>query len=244
MKKYFGLMLFTLLFSSTVSADDSDVCAIKMENAAVYAFAQQIGRSVGDIEVLRFEMGGWTEMTGNNTGSAQVDLAAGKNRGYFEVFARQIGDSSDCEASGVNPVDVASIDPIILQAERYKSAIKKAQYYSESEAEWSVFYSRDTVGKSFPLDEVKTALRSGDLPVQVLNHKEALESLDGYINDEDQDFMERHAYRRLKEELLKDFKSLRAFRVGVPDSGAIDVYLIGRTKDGRLVGLKTVSVET
>ncbi len=243
MKLYFGLVTFALFLVSTASADE--VCSIKMENAAVYTYAQQLGRSVLDVEVLRFEMGIWTEAIADNTGSAQVDLAVGKNRGYFEVSAKQIGDSSDCEPTGVTSVDVSSIDSAVLQAEKYKHAIKRARHYSESDAEWSVFYSRDTVGEKFPLDEVKIALKSGDLPVEVMNHKEVLEFLDGYINDDhQQDDEERYAYRRLKKALLEDFKVLRIYRVGVPDSGSIDVYLVGRTKEGRLVGLRTISVET
>lgn len=52
------------------------------------------------------------------------------------------------------------------------------------------------------------------------------------------------AYKNLKKALTDDFSTLRIYKVGEPDSGALDLYLIGRDKDGHLIGLKTVSVET
>lgn len=246
MKNIF-LFLITFTFSSNSLA--TELCQVKMENAAIFDIAQQEGKSVREAKIVRFEMGPWTEMSGGNNGSGQVALAFGYVYGtdvyYYDVFAKQVGASEDCNLTKLTSLDPKTIDPIALQAERYKMAIRDAVYMSEADVVWRTFYSNTSVDEDFPIEQVKLALNSGSLPVEVWSNEKVLETLYEYINDNPyKDVIEQARYGALKIALLMDFKELRMFKVGKPDSGALDLYLVGRNKDGRLVGLRTITIET
>jgi len=49
-------------------------------------------------------------------------------------------------------------------------------------------------------------------------------------------------FEALKDILASDLVDARVYRLGV--SGAIDVYIVGRSSDGHLVGIRTISIET
>ncbi len=232
-----------ILSSSTASA--FELCQTKMENAAMYHMAQELGRSLKDAKLIRFEMGGWTEAMGNNSGSATATVRFFSKSYYVRISGKQIDTSSDCEVTQVVQVKADTLDPIALQAEKYKVAIGEALYMSEGDDTWKIFYSRESVDENFSEESLRQVLRSGDRPISVWSHKETIETLDFYANENPyENENEAYAYKRLKELLLKDFKEVRILKVGEEDSGTLYLYLVGRTADGRLVGLYTTVAET
>jgi hypothetical protein len=234
--KNLKLLTVIILLASTAQAD----CLLTMENSAVYKMAEEFERPVKSVFIVRNEMGAWTEMVGNNTGSAEVAVKIGAQINYYRLSGKQIGNSDKCQVTAIQQLAVSSIDPLALQAERYRLAIGKAEHMSESDAEWMPFY-RHTKVKAFTKEEFAKALHSNLVDVYTRNETESFFA--GYIKEEE-NLSTRALYKRLHETLKKDFKDFRVIKVGEPDSGSLDLYIIGITPQGEIVGLQTISVET
>lgn len=240
MKKIF---LFSFIAASLLAYKQSYAaeCSVRMQNAAVSSFAEELGRAVATIKILRFEMGGWTEAVGDNTGSGEVAVRFSKNINYYRVSAKQVGTSNDCVVTKIEKLQPSKIDKRALQAEKYKLAIGDAVHVSESDEEWMPFYSRAKVAK-FSVSEIAQALGTSQ-HVELYTLSESKEFIKGYA-EEDDDAAQRAKYKRLRDSLAEDFKEFRVIKVGEPDSGSLDLYILGITPDGYLVGLKTITVET
>lgn len=132
------------------------------------------------------------------------------------------------------------------QAQKYKDAIGKSTFPSESDYPWKTFCS-DTAVSGFSEAELRKAVGAGkDDEIEVWDHQTVLEILDHNSEEEDTgDAASRYAYARLKSVLLLDFSELRIVRVIDPeDSAEVKMYLVGRDAAGRLIGLRTISIET
>lgn len=234
-------IIFLVVLGATASASAFEPCATKMKNAAAYNFSQSLGVPVSKLEVLSFEMGPWTEAIADNVGTGKVSVAYYKKVETYNVSAQQIGTSADCEILNLEKLTRETLDSAMVQAEKYKMAIKDALYTSEGDAPWEIAYTTKSVSKNMGLEEVRQALGEGeDEPMSSLDHAEVLEMLDDYINYSS-DPVDAFAYKNLKELLLSDFTELKIYEVG---DIQVRVYLVGRRPDGRLVGLKTISIET
>jgi hypothetical protein len=133
------------------------------------------------------------------------------------------------------------------EADVYAELIEDAQYMSESDSTWEAFHSAATVGRRLPLAEIAVALGANNLPIATYSNRDAMKILAEYADPAKnpyRDAAEAAKYKRLKEALEANFSSIRMYKVGVPDSGQLKLYLVGRTKSGHLVGLKTIVVET
>lgn len=110
MKKIFAAVL-VVSSALSYSAMAFEPCATKQRNAASFELAQTLGVPVQGASVVSFKQGLWTEMTGGNTGWAQVTVRAGNrvNRAItietYVVRAMQIDDTSDCEITSVKVLE-------------------------------------------------------------------------------------------------------------------------------------------
>lgn len=226
---------------SVANADEK--CAIKMQNAASFRFAQEQYAPVQNTRILSVIPGAWTEMVGNNTGSSLVGVYINSKKfGHYQVNAKQVGVTDNCEITKVMYVDDSNISPEIRQAEKYKLAIRDTTHMSESDSEWSVFVSSSKVDANFSEASLRKALNAGDEEISRWTPKEAIAFLDDYAENRDVDGSYR--YKTLKETMLKDFEKIYIFKVGKPDSGELKLHLVGRTSEGYLVGLTAITVET
>lgn len=235
------------------SSNAFELCSIRMKNAATMDFAETQGIFVQDVGLVRFEMGSWTKMAGNNLGNASLTLKQFTGRGHYPyilahymVNAKQIGTSSDCKVTQLNKVPSESIDSAILLAESFKLAIGDTYYVSESDSQWDVFYTRDSVDASMPITQIKQVLNTEVSAVEVYDHVSTLDFLNDIIEGDSEvyDGKDKRMYDKLKKTMLNEFENIHLIRVGEDDSGLIELYLVGRRADGRLVGLKAFSVET
>lgn len=107
-----ALLALSLILASSPALANKQIplCAVKQRNAASYTLAQEIGVLVQGAEVIAFENGPWTEMSGNNNGVDYVTVRIGNriNRGMtikkYEVAAKQIGTTDDCNIKSVSEV--------------------------------------------------------------------------------------------------------------------------------------------
>ncbi len=97
------VLSFAFAFAATHAfALEDSPCDTKQKNAASFELAQKIGAPVQSVEIIGFEFGSWTEAVGNNTGSDKVIVsvlnpANGLDvKSTFQVFAKQIGATADC----------------------------------------------------------------------------------------------------------------------------------------------------
>jgi hypothetical protein len=235
--------LVLLLIAVTASGTANANCLMSMENAAIYSMAEELSRSVKSAFVVRSEMGAWTEAVGNNTGSGEIAIKLAGKVQYYQVHAQQVGSSEKCKVQSLERLAPSSIDRLALQAEGYRIAIGTTQHMSESDEEWTPFYSHSKV-TGFKKEEMARALKAQS-PVDIYTAKETESFFESYIKDDEAiDATDRNHYKRLKEALKKDFKDFRVIKVGEPDSGGLDLYIIGITPEGELVGLHTITVET
>lgn len=246
-----SVILGSLLLMVGFQASADSVCETRIRNAVLFHHAEASARSVLRYRVLRSEMGAWTEATGNNLGTATVTVAGA--RAYWDttpkinsysVSAEQIGSSNDCKVVSVKAFDRSKLDPIVVLAEMYKLAIGDALYISESDDEWSPFYSRTKVGADFAPKQLLSAL--GARPgthIEMWSPADSVQFLEDHKTDND-DIESAEAYGRLLKAFMKDFKEIRVIKLGKPDSGSLDLFILGRLPDGRLVGVRTTTVET
>jgi hypothetical protein len=138
--------------------------------------------------------------------------------------------------------NAASESKLAEQAEKYANAIGHAVYISESDSEWTPFYV-DSQVSGFNTEEIARALNA-TAPVEVYSVKLTKDIFDYCQSTDISNEADRASYKALLQAMKKDFKDFRFIKVGIPDSGSMDLYLLGITEDGQLVGLKTISIET
>ena len=101
------MIAVAMALSNQVMASDN-ACTTKQKNAASFALAQREAAPVQKVFVAGMQPGMWTEMPGLNSGSDQVTLtletASGTLFQVYEVAAKQIGTSADCDIVSVTPV--------------------------------------------------------------------------------------------------------------------------------------------
>ena len=162
--------------------------------------------------------------------------------------------------------------PAVLgsMATRYKAAIGDDYFISESDYQWSMFYSVERTARletrSTPvgaLEGLKKILFKEVLKIYPYDeHYEApgtlrpflerlRDSADESIWDFDGDPVDHSYYKALKRELYRDFSRVWMINVGMrPEDPALtssalkSVFLLGQTSCGHWVGLRTFSVET
>lgn len=108
MKKTVG-MFFVLTIAFSMTATANDYCQARQKLEARIAFAKEMKLNTDEVKVKRYIPGSWTKMTENNTGSDRVEvetpfgdtLTIGR---LYEVSARQLGTSPDCQILAINAV--------------------------------------------------------------------------------------------------------------------------------------------
>jgi hypothetical protein len=133
---------------------------------------------------------------------------------------------------------------LAAQADKYTALVPTAIWMSEADYGWSPFYSLVPVSNFGSRSQIADALLSGNENIEVWSHKTVMKTLQSLATDSNSSAEERAEYSALLRALKRDFKELRGFKVGKPDSGALDLFIVGRTEDGYLVGIRTVTVET
>jgi hypothetical protein len=240
-----SMLIVATVLGLSGAAQAMDKCQIKMENAAAFELAQSLSQSVLRAKLVWFEMGAWTEAVANNTGSGRVAVKLGRDVVRYSVAGKQIANTDNCNVTAIGEVDASELPKELIQAEKYKLAIGDAEVMSETDSPWEVFYSRSSVSAEFTADEVAQALGAGDQPVESWTKAEVIEFLDGYINENPyEDAAAAASYKKLKKALTDDFVDLRGFKVGVPDGGTLEIFFVGRTRSGKLVGVRTTVAET
>ncbi len=236
------LILTTLLLATALTTQAQ--CLATLEKAAIHAMALETKQNVADIFLVRSEMQAWTEATGNNTGSAEIALRTKKVSSqtvYLQVFAKQIHSSDKCKVVKLAKIPASSINPLALKAEKYRIAIGTALHISEGDSEWTPAYFHSNV-IAFDENQIAEALNAA-APLDIFSKELTLSFLSDYATDND--FQEDRAkYAALLKLLKKDFKDFRLIKVGEPDSGGLDLYLLGITPEGQLVGLRAITIET
>jgi|GEM_PF-1736635 len=140
------------------------------------------------------------------------------------------------------PAQYAKLEKL---AQSFESIMDGVLYMSEADYPYEAWYTTQTVNeKEFNENSnaLKRALLAGNVEVQNYDKEDVNE----FFKDmsESTEAKEVAAYKKLKTTLMKTFKNVRLMKVGTPDSGALEFYILGLTKEGHLVGLKTISVET
>lgn len=231
------IALVTLLVAQ-VSFAQEQACYTAVQNAAASEAATEFQTAVQDVKVARYEA---SDM--NTKGNIDVSVSMYSRKKLHHMLVKV--HANDCTIKSVKALDESSLDVLALQAMKYKLAIKDTQWMSEADYEWSIFYTpadAPRISASLPKASLRAALNiPANVEIEIYTAQQALEMIS---TDEDTDAKDRYNYNQLKEVMLKDFTELRAIKVGAPDSGSLEIYLFGRTSDGRLVGLKTITVET
>ncbi len=234
-------VLLLVLGAQSAQAEYLDACLVTIEKAAVHAAAYQAQVDVKDVFVVRSELGAWTEAVGSNSGSGTASVMIGKDVSYFLVHAKQIGRTDQCNVTKIEQAEIDAMDPLALQAEKYRIAIGNALHISEGDAQWTAFY-RHSNATGFTKAQLSKALGATS-HLEIYSFEHTVRFLTDYAEDNDY-ADDKQKYAKLLKVLKKDFKDFRLIKVGQPDSGGLDLYLLGITPDGKLVGLRTITVET
>jgi len=112
-------------------------------------------------------------------------------------------------------------------------AAEGLRYPSETDAPFEPFSWGRVQGDLTPQAAAKLAGAAADAPVEEQSADDFFQYLDAAENADQ--------FRKLRQAILAQLSGARVFRIG---SINIDVYLVGRTKDGEWAGLKTQAVET
>lgn len=105
------IMMLALSFAAAPAFAFDSPCVTKQKNAASFAVAQELAVAVQGAEIINFEPGQWTEGMAENTGSNRVTVRIGNrvNRAMtikkFDVHAKQIDASDDCNILGIAEVE-------------------------------------------------------------------------------------------------------------------------------------------
>ena len=103
----FTLFALAILGIAIPAFASDDLCVTKQKNAASFTLAQELVVPVQDVEVTAFENGVWTEAGRNDEGKDKVTVQASnrlnaeKTTKTFEVSARQIGATENCNVLNV-----------------------------------------------------------------------------------------------------------------------------------------------
>lgn len=236
------LFIGAMMLSTTV-AFAFEKCNLRMVNAASYELAESQNKSILDVKFVRLSTI-WTTKTSNNAGQAEVALTFYSKVFYFKVDANQIAATSDCKITSIEAIESSTIDKNVAEAEKLKVLIGNAQYMSETDSTWDVFVATNK-SENTAIDEAMQKFGNTGDHLEFYNQEETVSILDSYIDEnpyENSEDIEK--YKLLKNELLKSYKQIRAVKVGVPDSGSLDLYILVLNKNGYLIGLKTTVAET
>ncbi len=181
-----------------------------------------------------------------------IDAEAANTRSFTSYFVvatySELGHHSTVEVTGrcILAKPDALTKSLAKQAAKYSALVPNATWMSEADYGWRPFYSLQPVSDAqWNSGKVAASLLAGSAHVEVWSHKEVLELLNELASDSDRSSEQEQAeYSALLKALKGDFKELRGFKVGKPDSGALDLFIVGRTKAGYLIGIRTISVET
>lgn len=150
-----------------------------------------------------------------------------------------------CAPSSASNNNSAKVASAAAQAAKLASLVPTAEWMSEAEYGWSAFSSAVPVSEdAWKQGRVSAALASGNSHIEIWSNKSVLATLNNLATDQNTDAPIRAEYAKLLKAFKKDFKDLRGFKVGKPDSGSLDLHIVGRNADGYLVGVKTITVET
>jgi hypothetical protein len=165
-----------------------------------------------------------------------IDYAMTTDYDEYEILATK--ELSRCSQPG-------KAEELSTQANKYQQLIGDANYMSETDSEWTAFYSEKSVDEEFSEASLRAALNAGSHPVDVWTEEQAMELFEMYINDNPYEEADDVAqYTALREAMLKDFKELRVVMVGEHDAGELTIYILGRNDSGKIVGLRALAVET
>jgi hypothetical protein len=191
----------------------------------------------------------WAVLRGRVVGGALVGARlgpAGSLRVRFTIGATSIGGAYDGGRAIERLTPVG--DPLL---ERLRDAAKDIIHVSETDAPYEAF----ALAGSFTTPEEFRALagHAADRPVR----ERTLDAWISWRDDhqpgesaEDAAIVDR--YQRLVRVLRAELTDIRVIRIGGPNAfddgddilGQLHVYIVGRTPQGGLAGVKTISVET
>lgn len=234
------VLMIVLLASGAVFA--MEPCSTRMANAASMTLAETVKYRVQDIRVVRVDQGMWTEMPAENSGSGEVAVRRlySDKISYYTVSAKQVGNTADCTVSDIQSLSADQIDPMVKKAEKYKVAIGDTTYMSEADYPWEVVASRLAVMENALTAEIALALNLDPNATEVYSHEDAVRLLKSR-SENTEDYLESLSYKQLLEAMLQDHSKLMLIRSGEIE---VKVYIVGRDSSGRLVGVRTISVET
>jgi hypothetical protein len=135
-------------------------------------------------------------------------------------------------------------------AARFESTMKGTNYISESDYPWTAFYSEEYVISMKDGEGIRVALgyEQSNLPIDIHSAKDTAEMWSTlttpYADDSADAQIDAIRYSRLKQAMESQLKSVRFIKVGVPDHGDLELFVVGLDAQGHLVGLKTHTVET
>ena len=119
-----------------------------------------------------------------------------------------------------------------------KKATRDLLYPSESDEPFRVFHWKGSHGPLTSEELLKITKQDPDTPVEEISLDDFFSELTEEQGLDEEDARKFQNLRKVIEEQLTD---VRVFRVG---EVKIDVYIVGKTKDGDWAGDKTSSVET
>lgn len=161
------------------------------------------------------------------------------------VFA-SCGVANQASNSNLMNDEATSRSELKALADHFQSIMGDTEWMSEADIPWSAFYSTATVDARYSKADLKVALKvRGNTPIDVYTKVQTTETFKDLMEvNSDDNRRDAGRYAHLKNSMESKLQDVRFIKVGVPDSGALDLYIVGRTTDGKLVGLKTQSVET
>jgi hypothetical protein len=196
-----------------------------------------------------------TTDTTEATGDATTDASTGGSTTASSTTDVGTTDASSGDASsggdGLGPAALAAIDALI-------EAVDGVIWPSESDYGWTVFGLpkaapvtigdvKQVVGDLVMVDDVEPPLAE-----QGVEEERWEQRFDKMTTPQpwwdDYNYMLAEQYEALRTTLKAHLTNIKLFRIG-PDNGGtlyggIDMFVIGETADGDLVGIQTVSVET
>lgn len=193
--------------------------------------------------------------SGASTGSdPTAPVTTGATTGATSGSTSEAGTTGDASTGGVTlgEAALAAIDALT-------DAVEGVSWPSESDYPWTVF----ALAKAAPVTEGNVKELVGAMIVVDDGEPPLAEQLvveepweDRFIALTtpqpwwtDDEFMRAGQYEAIRAALQQHLVDLKSFRIGPDDGqgalfGAIDMFVIGATADGDLVGIQTVSVET
>lgn len=200
--------------------------------------------------------GGDPGSTGSATSTSTSDPSTSSATTGEPATGSSTGDASTGDAStggdGLGAAALAAIDAL-------NEAVDGVLWSSESDYPWTVFglpkaapvtvdNLRELVGPLIVVDDGEPPLAQQTVALEPWEDRFiTLTTPQPWWTD--YEFMRAEQYGHLRDVLKQHLVDLELFRIGPEDGqgnlfGAIDMFVIGATADGDLVGIQTVSVET